>query len=257
MPGFPSIDHASPRVYECLDRSRSAAPPAKKTAKVPSQLGKRGPIQPLPNGTGKRPSPLDALGDSALRSRDHFGHLTASVKAHLSPKLLRQTGIEDALLELQSTVARDMKEQRDETWRRGVTHGEWLKEGEGRLNSESAAAAEGLRKKVFELELQQVEAQRKYDLARRRISELSVQSADDRYVTDPFPPGAWSPGRGPRDSPPGIDPFSTFVPGHNAYGEQIDISDLLDSLADDDGTFSPISQPPLSPPDSYGTLSPS
>ncbi len=241
LPLFPSLDMYCDGTSSLMEASRATAPLASKSVKapkVPSLLGKRGPIQPLPNGGGKRPTPLDQLGDSALRSRDHFGHLTASLKAHMSGKQLRATGLENALLELQATVAKDMKQQRDETWRRGVTHGEWLKEGECRLNTQSAAAAENLRQQVFDLEMKVLHLKRdlaaadiKNEASRRKISELSC-----RIATTPEP------------APPPPAPEDT--------AETMSIEELIDSgLFDEEGVYSPISQPPLSP-DSYGTLSP-
>ena len=164
-----------------------------------------------------------------------------------------------------------MKEQRDETWRRGVTHGEWLKEGEARLNSESAAAAEGLRSKIFELELQVVEMQRKYELARHRNSELSC--AGSPPLSEPAPIDPWASFTSslningePFDSPSwqeaiGAIANEPFPPSRtrNHPPDAVDFSDQLELLDDQTGTTaphlaSPISQEPLSPA-SYGTLS--
>ena len=216
--GFPRIDHVDGGDQSWTDSMAASRTTAPQTTRLPSQLGKRGP------GTecAKRrvsAQPLDALGLSAMRTRDHFGHIDASIKAHLTAKQLRLTGLRDSLIELQDTVAKDMKTAIDEAWRRGVMHGEWLKTGEGLVNAEAAAAAEELRQKVFELELQVVNQQHKYELARKRISELSTAQ--------------YSP---PHRTPPPS-------PVHDADPLDISLEEILSSLAD----HSPISQESYSP----------
>ena len=216
--GFPRIDHVDGGDQSWTDSMAASRTAAPQTARPPSQLGKkRGPGTEC-GAKRVRTQPLDALGLSAMRTRDHFGHIDASIKAHLTAKQLRLTGLRDSLTELQDTVAKDMKTAIDEAWRRGVMHGEWLKTEEGLVNAEAAAAAEQLRQKVFELELQVVNQKHKYELARKRISELSAAQYSPPHRTPP-------------PSPEHTDPLD------------ISLEEILSSLAD----HSPISQESYSP----------
>ena len=82
------------------------------------------------------------------------------------------------------------------------------------MNAEAAAAADVLRRKVFDLEIEIVEMRKKYELARGRISELMA----------PHSPNALRP-------PPSPDPVRVDI--HD--DDRLDWQELLDSLAEHPG----------------------
>ena len=114
-------------------------------------------------------SPLDAFGDSAVRTRDDFGHITAALKAYLTPKQLKDTGVLLALDELQVSVSKDMQAQVENTWRNGVAHGEWLKEAERR---EMEDAARTLQRNYNALQTQNLTMQQQLWQAAAQIKAL-------------------------------------------------------------------------------------
>ena len=121
------------------------------------------------------------MGDGTLRSRDHFGHLVASVKAHIPSKAQRDTGIVEALDELAGTVAKDMTLLIERAWKNGVAHGEWLREGECRRNAEIAAGAAAMKDQFLQLQLAYYTTKHQLDLAKgpvpvaRQNAEISME----------------------------------------------------------------------------------
>ena len=64
-------------------------------------------------------SPLNELGDGAVRSKTKIGEVRASVKAHLTPEELADMELLTALDELEATVAADMLAQIEAAWGKG------------------------------------------------------------------------------------------------------------------------------------------
>lgn len=180
--GFPVLDQVEPRV----EKKRGASVAASSVT-FTSKLGKRRGSRKI-HDSARRRTPLDVFGSSAQRTRDQIGHMNAAVQAHLTRKQLEATGLVSALQELAEAVAKDMQLLEDTAWKKGVAHGEWLREGEVLRCSDAAAAAEVLKRENFQLKFSQYTLHNQLAMAVARVEELTPapppNSAVDELTVD-------------------------------------------------------------------------
>ena len=245
--GYPTLDSYTPLADTDSNKDSNKKHSNTSTPRlVPlvRQQGKRRSIGPPPAERQAKRSPLDSFGDAAVRSKDHFGHLCASVKAHLPRKQLKDTGLLEALDELQSTVASDMKRAIDSTWRNGVSHGEWLKTGEARQHEQVAASADAMRQRLFELEVSYMTLNNQYTIALQRIKELyNAQSKQEQLASS-----------SPRNSPSCVDykqcdaDYKQCDEDHkqceDLLKQTVNMQEIQDLLADEEFLCGLLTQPP-------------
>ena len=155
--GLPTLDGVTPRVDLKKRSSCDAAPMT---------------LQKQSRARSPRRSPLDVFGESAVNTRDHFGHLTASLMNHMTAKQQKDSGVQAALRELAETAARDMAKMVEHSWQNGVAHGQWLKDAESRRNAEEAASAVAAKAELFKLQLNNQTLLNQLRLALARVKEL-------------------------------------------------------------------------------------
>lgn len=103
-------------------------------ARLPAPEKRRAIGPPPEEPESKRYSPFDQYmtregqGPLLVRSRDHFGHITAAVTAHLTPRQQQDLGLPLALTELAETVVRDVRQVAEVAFARGLDEGRRLQD---------------------------------------------------------------------------------------------------------------------------------
>jgi hypothetical protein len=245
--GLPTLDQVAPRVETSGRFQMGAAPTLTPlTPQATTKLGKRR-AGALPVEREPKRTPLDVFGDGTLRTRDHFGHVEAMLKAHMTPKLFKDLKVVDALDELAGTVAKDVKRQIDITWKNGVAHGEWLKEAEASHNAHAASCLATMKTELFKLQVNNQSLVNRLALAKIRIRELEESQISTPYIPEPPPTAP-------------IQPIHTLNDGKF---EDINLDDLqahLDELLGDDNLFadsingSPVVSGPSTPDSTLDAL---
>ena len=219
---FPKLDTFVPAAAISTAVGRGKAVASHTTLTPPIKHRKRRQPYGLPVRYTPYRSVLDTFGDGAIRSRDQFGHMRASMKSHMSDKQLVTTGFLPALDELETIVAKDLTRSIDITWKKGVMHGEWLKDAECRRHEAAVSTIPCLEQKLFEQQLCYNTLQNQYALALNRIKLLSNTTQLPNTSTS-LPPGL------------SMDDFYKF-----------DIYELLQDVSDERDTVNVAEPEPLS-----------